>query len=254
MYDFTEKKFLSLPIKRQHKKCAELLRRLYDQFLGKEEWTTDWQLYQELLQWMNEFACETPTIKTLSDRYHWHLQQAQISKKEHHLLPQIRKGDRLQGEETWPIAIYLDNVRSAHNVGSMIRTVEALALGSLYFSSKTPFTTHKQVQDTAMGATQWVPCYQGVDLPSLPRPIVVLETTQEALSLYEFIFPSSFTLVVGNEEYGCSNETLELADYLIEIPLRGRKNSLNVANAFAIAAGEILRQKLMLKECYDQKK
>jgi tRNA G18 (ribose-2'-O)-methylase SpoU len=149
----------------------------------------------------------------------------------------------LQSEEAWPIAIYLDNLRSAHNVGSVIRTVEALAIGSLYFSCQTPFITHQQVQNTAMGSTQWVSCYQGVDLSSLPRPIVVLETSPEALSLYEFIFPSSFTLVIGNEEYGCSDETLKLADYLVEIPLRGCKNSLNVANAFAIAAGEISRQK-----------
>jgi tRNA G18 (ribose-2'-O)-methylase SpoU len=244
MYDFTRKKFLSLPVKRQHKKCAELLRRIYDLLLDKKEWLIDWQLYQQLLQWMNALPCENPTLQTISDHYHSHLQQAQVFKREHQLLPKVRKGDRLQGEEAWPIAFYLDNLRSAHNVGSVIRTVEALALGSLYFSSNTPFITHKQVQDTAMGSIQWVSCHQGIGLSTLPRPIIVLETTQEALSLYEFIFPSSFTLVIGNEEYGCSDETLQLADSLVEIPLRGHKNSLNVANAFAMVAGEIYRQKL----------
>jgi tRNA G18 (ribose-2'-O)-methylase SpoU len=163
-------------------------------------------------------------------------------------LPKVRQGDRSTGEEIWPIAIYLDHLRSAHNVGSIIRTVEALALGSLYFSPKTPFITHKQVQDTAMGSIQWTSCYQEMDLSKLPRPIIVLETCQEALSLYDFIFPSSFTLVVGNEEYGCSDETLKSADFLVEIPLRGHKNSLNVANAFAMVAGEICRQKRLKQE------
>lgn len=243
MHDFTQKKFLALPFHTQHKKCAELLRRLYDQFIQQKECSADWELYQQLLQWMGESIKGPPSAQSIADKYHEHLQQANLSKREHHLLPQIRKGDRTQGEAAWPIAIYLDHIRSAHNVGSIIRTVEALALGSLYFSLQTPFITHKQVQDTAMGSIEWVICHQGTAIHSLPRPLIVLETSSEAVSLYDFIFPSSFTLVVGNEEYGCSEETLQLADYLVEIPLRGRKNSLNVANAFAIAAGEINRQK-----------
>lgn len=245
MYDFTKKKFLALPSTKQHKKCAELLRCLYDKQRCQGEWETDWLLYQELREWMNDPNRKSPSIQNIADWYHEHLRLAQIFKKEHHLLPQIRKGDRSEGEAVWPIAIYLDHIRSAHNVGSIIRTVEALSFGSLYFSPQTPFIMNKQVQNTAMGSAQWINCHQGIEAASLPRPFIVLETSQEAISLYEMIFPSSFTLFVGNEEYGCSNEILKLADYLIEIPLRGRKNSLNVANAFAIAAGEISRQRCL---------
>ncbi|MCE2983540.1 MAG: TrmH family RNA methyltransferase, partial [Parachlamydia sp.] len=90
---------------------------------------------------------------------------------------------------------------------------------------------------------QWVSCFKEIPLSQLKKPIIALETATGAHNLYDFSFPSSFTLVVGNEEYGCSDETLHLADEWVEIPLRGRKNSLNVANAFAIAAGEIARQK-----------
>lgn len=246
MYDFTQKKFLALPLERQHKKCAELLRRLYDKYAKEEEWSSDWVHYLELLTWMKEPLHLKPhSIKTIADFYHFHLQKAHISKKEHNLLPQVRRGDRLQGAEAWPIAIYLDGLRSAHNVGSIIRTAEALALGSLYFSDATPAASHKQVKDTAMGSDQWIACKQGVELSSLPRPIIALETAEDAVSLYDFIFPDSFTLLVGNEEYGCSDQALSQSDYLVEIPLRGRKNSLNVANAFAIAAGEISRQKCL---------
>lgn len=245
MYDFTKKKFLSLPSRSQHKKCAEILRCLYEKLINSHaKWEMDWQLYRQMLEWMNiPINHQFPSLQEIADRYHEHLQQACLSKKEHRLLPKIRRGDRSKGEVAWPIAIYLDHVRSAHNVGSIIRTVEALSLGSLYFSLQTPFIFHKQVQNTAMGAVQWVNCYQHIELISLPRPFFILETSSQAISLYEMIFPSSFTLVVGNEEYGCSEEVLKLADCLIEIPLRGRKNSLNVANAFAIVAGEISRQK-----------
>lgn len=257
MVDFTRKKFLELPLKRQHKKCAELLCELYQKLIKGDNWTSEWMAYQQLTHWMNakQFP-DLPTAKVIADAYHEHLLQAEISKREHHLLQNVRTGDREQGEEPWPIAIYLDRLRSAHNVGSIIRTVEGLALGEIYFSPTTPFITHKQVQDTSMGSYQWVRCFQGVHLSSLQRPIIALETSPDAISLYDFIFPSSFTLVVGNEEYGCSDETLALVDFIIEIPLRGRKNSLNVANAFAIAAGECARQKNALKglkEFYDKK-
>lgn len=243
MTDFTKRKFQLLPIRRQHKKCAELLYEIYNKLIAQSAWQAEWEVYQDFLQWMNEPIPSAATPQIISDQYHGHLQQAQISKKEHHFLPEIRQGDRIKGETPWPVAIYLDHIRSAHNVGSIIRTVEAFALGTLYFSPQTPFVTHKQVQDTAMGAHQWVECHQGAALDSLPRPLILLETSPDAWPLYSFIFPTSFTLVVGNEEYGCSNESLALADYLVEIPLRGHKNSLNVANALAIAAGEINRQK-----------
>lgn len=243
MHDFTKRKFLSFPLERQHKKCAEIVRYQYELGLQGGLIQDGLAVYNQLLDWMCLPPLNQPSAKTLADCYHFHLKQAGVLKKEHDLLPTVRTTDRPQGEEAWPIAIYLDHLRSAHNVGSIIRTTEAFALGSLYFSSQTPFIDNKQVQDASMGTHQWVSCYQDVELETLKRPIVVLETSDEALSLNEFIFPPAFTLVVGNEEYGCSDTTLSQADYLIEIPLRGRKNSLNVANAFAIAASEINRQK-----------
>lgn len=210
------------------------------------EKSLDSALYDEWAQWINIAPMNDLSAQSISDRYHWHLQKGGIFKKEHNLLPRIRKGDLSRAQEPWPIAIYLDHIRSAHNVGSIVRTVEAFSLGQITFSSQTPFATHKQVKDTAMGSLEWVACVQNDDLSLLPRPIIILETSPDALSLYEFIFPSSFTLAVGNEEYGCSEEVLKAADIVIEIPLRGHKNSLNVANAFAIAASEISRQRNLI--------
>lgn len=183
------------------------------------------------------------SLEALSNRYHYHLAEAKIKHKEHNLLPLIEKGDREEGEAAWPIAIYLDHLRSAHNVGSIIRTCEAFSLGTLYFSPQTPFTDHPQVQKTAMGAAEWVEARFCSDLDALPRPLIALETSREAHELYNFPFPETFTLALGNEEYGLSEAVLKRADFLVQIPLRGRKNSLNVANAFAIAAAEIQRQR-----------
>ncbi len=241
MVDFTVRKFLSLPLFTQHKNCAELVRIIHEKIASGLPLEADLDTYRQMLGWMNELPLSETTRKSLSDRYHYHLNLAEVKHKEHNLLPHVRTQDNQQAAAPFPIAIYLDNIRSAHNVGSIVRTTEAFSLGTLYLSESTPSINHKQVKDAAMGADQWVQWHHNKKLDDLPRPIIALETSDDAVSIYEFSFPESFTLVIGNEEYGCSDETLRRADFIVEIPLRGRKNSLNVANAFAVAASSIVQ-------------
>lgn len=240
---FTKRKFQGFPFERQHKKCSELLKYIYENLLACQPSEDLFQHYHELQRWMNSDYRLTSDIKHVADRYHFHLKLANQMLQEHNFLPAIRQGDREQSSEIGSIAVYLDRLRSAHNVGSIIRTAEAFALGTLYFSGQTPYIDNKQVQDASMGAFQWISCIQDKKASELPKPFIVMETSPDAIPLHDFIFPQTFSLAVGNEEYGCSDEILKLADFIIEIPLRGRKNSLNVANAFAIVASEIQRQK-----------
>jgi tRNA G18 (ribose-2'-O)-methylase SpoU len=242
--DFTKPKFLGFPLEQRHKKCAELLRDIYEKALNGDPLFKEASAYGVLVEWMEYPSLNTLHAKAIADRYHEHARLALIHHKEHNLLPHVRHNDKSKASECWDIAIYLDNIRSAHNIGSILRTVEAFSLGSVHFSEKTPFTSNKQVKDTAMGAEQWTTCHSHANLSNLPRPIIALETSEAAIPLFDFIFPEKFTLAVGNEEYGCSENTLKIADIILEIPLRGHKNSLNVANAFAITASEIARQKI----------
>jgi len=241
---FTKRKFLTFPIEKQHKKCAEMLRRVY------EHDVSDLLMhYNEVQGWMGYPQLEGAEPRSISNRYHQHLSHARISLGEHGLLPRIRQYDKINpASKVWPIAIYLDHIRSAHNVGSILRTVEAYSLGCVYFSSDTPFIDHNKVKKTSMGTSQHVTCFRDATVDDLPTPIIALETSPEAIAIHDFLFPETFSLVMGNEEYGCSENVLKHADYLLEIPLRGRKNSLNVANAFAIAAAEITCQKTKTNE------
>ena len=172
---------------------------------------------------------------------------------EYDLLPRVKSRDREKPlGPSLPVSVYLDNIRSAHNIGSILRTVEAFGLGEIFFSPATPFVDHPQVKKTSMGAYHYVKCKKMDQINALPRPLIVLETCEHALPIHDFAFPEAFTLAIGNEEYGCSRDLLLHADVILEIPLRGRKNSLNVANAFAIAAAEIVKQKgIKEKECYE---
>ena len=231
---WTKGKFLSLKVQAQHRFAADALRQIWE--------GGDMASYRQIEEWL-ELQPIAHNYKRLSDRYHFHLSKANLSLKEHNLLPRIQAGDAPSDEPFQPIAIYLDNLRSAHNVGAILRTTEAFRLGTVYFSPDTPNPSNPKVQKTSKQTFDLVPTFSIVSLDALPKPLIALETVPNAHSLFDFDFPSSFTLLLGNEEYGLSDASLKLADHVVQIPLPGSKNSLNVASAFAIAAA-VIRQKI----------
>lgn len=238
---FTKKKFLQLNKFQQHKKCAEILRLLYEKILKKENFSNLFLHYQEILSWIN-LSFQKKSLKEIADQYHFHLKHSNCSLKEHNLLPNIKQKDKKTSKEPFlQNAIYLDNIRSAYNVGNIIRTLEALRIGSLYFSKCTPFKDNKKVEKTSMGASEMVPC-KIESLENLPSPYIALETAEDGISIYEFLFPKKFTLILGNEEYGISDEILKKVDYIVTIPMLGIKNSINIASAFAMCAFQIKKQ------------
>lgn len=229
---FSKEKFLSLTKRRQHKHAGLYLRTLYEKKLPLD------LHYRAMESWLRL----PPLIEnkeTLIDRFHLHMDEAAVSLPEDQLL--VKQLDTLSSAPFGTVATYLENLRSAYNIGNILRTAEALRLGPVIFSEKMPNADHPKVQKTAMGAHSIVPTKQG-DLSTLPKPLIALETAVDAPSLYDFSFPQTFTLLLGNEEYGLKKETLDSADHLVHIPLVGSKNSLNVANAFAIAASVIKNQ------------
>lgn len=240
---FTKRKFLRFDLASQHKKCSGLLRQIYINLLENKNDLEKIHLYQEWIHWMEIPKIDCENLKAVSDRYHLHLTEANLALKEHNLLPPIRKGDRLSNVTFLSISIYLDQIRSAYNVGSILRTTEAFRLGSVYFSSSTPFQDHTKVHKASMGASDIVPCFQNFELKDLPRPWIVLETSNEAPTYDSYPYPETFTLILGNEEYGVSDEMLQQANLVLQVPMFGSKNSLNVACAFAIVASEIRRQR-----------
>lgn len=235
MKAFTKPKFLALTGKRQHKHAARILAAVYEgrlSLLG----------YREIEAWMCLPPVETQR-EALSERFHYHLTEANLCKNEDGLLRSPRQFDRLSDRPFLPIDICLDNLRSAHNVGSIVRTTEAFRLGSLYFGGNTPDPNHPKVQKSAMGAAAVIPWKKSPDFCTLKRPIIAIETGAAAKSIYDYSFPEEgFSLLLGNEEYGLRQSWLEKADVIVTIPLCGMKNSLNVATCFGIVAFEIQRQ------------
>jgi len=230
----SRQKFQKMSITAQHRHAANTLKKAYLNLFFLPS-------YLEIASWLNYPDLKNPSIEELSDRFHEHLKLGHLHLKEDQLLPNLRHLDTLSLEPYLPVDIYLDRLRSSHNIGAIIRTVEAFRLGEIHFSEKTPYIDHLKVQKSAMGCDLLVPCHQNNTLSSLKRPFIALETTDDAIPLYDYSFPPSFTLFLGNEELGLSKEILKEADVVLEIPLLGSKNSLNVASALAIAAFEVRR-------------
>lgn len=228
---FQKSKFLKLTRTQQHKKCAEFLQAILQGASVLIE------QYQELLSWM-QLTYSSFDVKSLSDQLLQHKTKAGMSSGESGHI-HVTRQDAPAACDYLPISIYLENLRSLHNIGSIMRTTEALRLGTLCFPSEIDTSKLKK---SAMGAENWVLHKRVGSLSELARPLIVLETIPESTPYYDFDFPDTFTLALGNEEYGCSDALLREADTFIHIPLYGRKNSLNVAVAYAIVASDIIHK------------
>jgi len=148
-----------------------------------------------------------------------------------------------------PLCVALDNLRSAFNVGAIFRTAECGRLEIVYTCGITAHPPADGVLKTAMGAAEFVP-HQHVkttlEAISIARQrgarIVAVETTDQSRSLFAPWEKTPTCLVLGNEALGLDEQVLAAADEVVEIPLLGYKNSLNVSVAFGVVMFEILRQ------------
>ena len=140
------------------------------------------------------------------------------------------------------IYLVLQNVRSLFNVGAMFRCADVFGVDKVYLCGYTGFPPRDQISKTALGADEWISWErQGQTLTLIKKlkkqgiKIVVLETGSKSRSLPKFKPKFPMALVVGNEIKGVSQNILSLADEVVEIPMSGKKDSLNVAVAAGIA-------------------
>lgn len=146
--------------------------------------------------------------------------------------------DNRDGErQIFPCSIYLDELRSPFNVGSVFRTAECLGVSKIYLSPGTADPEHPRAVRTAMGCIGRIPWRRMdyAELGALNEDIFAMELGGE--SIKDFTFPRRGILVLGSEELGVSPECLSLAEQtggVVSIDLYGNKASLNVSVAFGI--------------------
>lgn len=154
------------------------------------------------------------------------------------------------------IVLVVYNVRSAHNVGSMLRTADGLGISEMHLCGYTPYPlsssdnrlphlagkTSRQIHKTALGAESSVIWHHQTDvkktlgrLQAQGYKLVALEQTDKAIELSALRPVGKIALIVGSEIGGLPHTVLDLCDSHAYIPMSGKKESFNVAVAAAIA-------------------
>ena len=154
------------------------------------------------------------------------------------------------------LVLIAHNLRSAHNVGSLLRTADGLGVSKVYLSGYTPYPLQAndvrlphesrkvdtQIAKTALGAEKSVDCEHTEDIVQLIAylkregyDVAALEQAPGSVSLPGFKPPQKLAVLVGREVEGVEPEVLALCDFVLEIPMDGQKESFNVAQAAAMA-------------------
>ena len=146
------------------------------------------------------------------------------------------------------IAVILLNVRSAENAGAICRTAECAGVNGAYLVGITPGPTDRFVREVrafrkaSLGAEKNLKIERvkniGLLLKKLKKEqfeIIALEQNKKAIDYRKLKTNNKLALILGNEVTGIPKNVLRKADKIIEIPLRGKKESLNVSVAFGVA-------------------
>lgn len=154
------------------------------------------------------------------------------------------------------VILVAHNLRSAHNVGSLLRTAEGLGVSKVVLSGYTPHPRHdndrrlpheadkagRAIEKTALGAENMVRWEYHADLlPVLAKlkqqgyVVAALEQTDDAHLLHKYHPPHKIVLVVGREVEGLEPEVVDACDTALEIHMFGKKESFNVTQAAAMA-------------------
>lgn len=134
------------------------------------------------------------------------------------------------------------NLRSRENVGSVFRTADAFGVDKIFLTGFTPAPPHEKISKTALGAENFVAWEKVFSISRLIKKlrhdgfeIVALEQSRKSISIAHYRPTKKVALIIGNEVSGISSHILNQCDHIIEIPMAGKKESLNVAVAFGVA-------------------
>jgi len=156
--------------------------------------------------------------------------------------------DQYRQSQKSDFVIVLDNVRSQSNVGSIFRTADAFLTESIYLCGITATPPHREIQKTALGATESVPWkYFNKTSEAIAglksRGFIILGIEQAAGSVelqdLKIIAGQKYALVFGHEVNGVDQDIINMCDQCVEIPQFGTKHSFNIAISVGIVLWEV---------------
>ncbi len=160
--------------------------------------------------------------------------------------------EEYKSQKKTPIIVVLDNIRSLNNVGSFFRTSDAFNIESIYLCGITATPPHREIQKTALGATDSVDWYYNentIEVVDVLRTkgykTYAIEQAKKTISLENFKYENEpIALIFGNEVKGVDQNVIDACDACIEIPQFGTKHSLNVSISYGVVAWHLINQSL----------
>jgi 23S rRNA (guanosine2251-2'-O)-methyltransferase len=158
--------------------------------------------------------------------------------------------------------LILDDIRSTHNVGSILRTADGFGVSEVFFCGYTPYPTipndprlpHERekstraIHKTALDAEKTMPITVFTTTAEAINEarrrgytVAALEQATDSTPLWSFNSADKLAIILGNEVTGIANDTLEMSDITLEIPMFGKKESFNVSVSAAICLYELAR-------------
>ncbi len=156
--------------------------------------------------------------------------------------------EEFKAAEKTPLIIVLDNIRSLNNIGSVFRTADAFLIKKIYLCGITATPPHKDIQKTALGATDTVDWEYKKDTLELIKDlqtkdvkILSIEQAENAMMLNNFLPETDqiYAVVFGNEVKGVQQEVVSESDQVIEIPQYGSKHSLNISVSVGVVIWDL---------------
>jgi 23S rRNA (guanosine2251-2'-O)-methyltransferase len=156
----------------------------------------------------------------------------------------------LSKKNKYPLLLILDSIQDTHNVGAILRTAECCGVDGIILTKHNSAPINETVAKTSAGATEYVKLCQVNNLAQTLTRIkdegfwVAGSTLSEGSKNYtEVDYKIPLAIVLGNEEKGIRRLTIDNCDMLINIPMKGKIQSLNVSVSAGVILFEILRQR-----------
>ena len=156
--------------------------------------------------------------------------------------------DEFKNSSKTPVIVILDNIRSAHNVGSVFRTCDAFLIDKIILCGITAIPPNKEIRKTALGSSESVDWryYKNTEevimkLKKEEYQIIAVEQANKSIKLESFKPENEkkYAIIFGNEIKGISQKIIDNSDSVIEIPQFGTKHSLNVSVSAGIVIWDV---------------
>ena len=161
--------------------------------------------------------------------------------------------EEFKQQEKFPVIVILDSIRSLNNIGSFFRTADAFNVEKIYLCGITATPPHRDIQKTALGATESVEWEHRTNIIELIEElkkenikICSIEQAEKTTFLQDVpnLPKGKYALIFGNEVDGVDQEAIDRSDYIIEIPQFGTKHSLNVSVCAGVVMWEFTKREI----------